>query len=230
LPHLIGDAVGNDTGFDASVSGESSVEFSTAAFRFGHTLVSSSIDLVGEDGTDAGSVALMDAFFNHSSVEDNGIEAIMRGQLSASAQELDTEIVDDLNFFLETPDGVSGFSLAALNLARGLDHARQVNIHIHLEVWIEERLNHQIVIAITFPTHPLPSSGLFANHERGDFESILGQTPLILVGTILRPAFRMVNAAFGRLSQCHSHVQRPDLQIPFHTVADHCPAVDTKSR
>jgi peroxidase len=134
LPHLIGDAVGEDTGFDASVSGESSVEFSTAAFRFGHTLVSSSIDLVGEDGTDAGSVALMDAFFNHSPVEDNGIEAIMRGQLSAAAQELDTEIVDDLNFFLETPDGVSGFSLAALNLARGLDHGLDSYIEVRAQL------------------------------------------------------------------------------------------------
>jgi peroxidase len=134
LPHLIGDAFGDDTGFDASVSGESSVEFSTAAFRFGHTLVSSSIDLVGEDGTDAGSVALMDAFFNHSAVEDNGIEAIMRGQLSATAQELDTEIVDDLNFFLETPDGVSGFSLAALNLARGLDHGLDSYIEVRAQL------------------------------------------------------------------------------------------------
>jgi peroxidase len=30
----------------------------------------------------------------------------MRGQLVQLHQELDTEIVDDLSFFLETPDGV----------------------------------------------------------------------------------------------------------------------------
>ena len=46
---------------------------------------------------------------------------------------------------------------------------------------LEERLNHRVIIAITFPTHPLPGSGLLANHERGDFEFILGQTSLILV-------------------------------------------------
>lgn len=131
LPHLVGDAVGADLGYDADVSGESTVEFSTAAFRFGHTLVSSNIDMMNDDGTDAGSMGLMDAFFNHSPVENSGIEAIIRGQLSASAQELDTEIVDDLNFFLSTPDGVSGFSLAALNLARGLDHG--------LESYVETR-------------------------------------------------------------------------------------------
>lgn len=54
LPHLIGDAVSEDTGFDDNVSGETLVEFSIAGFRFGQTLLSSSIDLVGEDATDAG--------------------------------------------------------------------------------------------------------------------------------------------------------------------------------
>jgi len=120
LPHLIGDAADQTVAPDAV--GEVSVEFSTAAFRFGHTLVSSQIDLLDESAEDAGSMGLMDAFFNHSPVEESGIEAIIRGQLHATAQELDTQIVDDLNFFLQTPDGISGFSLAALNLARGLDH------------------------------------------------------------------------------------------------------------
>ncbi len=134
LPHLVGDAVGEDTGHDPTVSGEMSVEFSTAAFRFGHTLVSSSIDQIGEDGTDAGSVGLMDAFFNHTVAEENGIDALLRGQLSATAQEMDAQIVDDLNFFLETPDGVSGFSLAALNLARGLDHGLDGYISVRAQL------------------------------------------------------------------------------------------------
>ena len=135
LPHLIGDAAGDDMadygGYDPDTIGEISVEFSTAAFRFGHTLVSDSIDIIGEDGVDQGSLALMEAFFNHAPVEDSGIDAIIRGQLQATAQALDTEIVDDLNFFLSTPDGVTGFSLAALNLARGLDHG--------LESYVETR-------------------------------------------------------------------------------------------
>ena len=134
LPHLVGDAVGEDTGFDTNETGEVSVEFSTAAFRFGHTLVSSSIDRLADDGTDEGSMALMDSYFNHSPVEDSGIEAIIRGQLSATAQELDTEIVDDLNFFLETPEGVSGFSLAAINLARGLDHGLDSYINVRAQL------------------------------------------------------------------------------------------------
>lgn len=134
LPYLIGDAVGDDTGYDDTVVGEVSVEFSTAAFRFGHTLVSSTIDFVDEFGGDEGSLSLMESFFNDSSVEENGIDAIIRGQLSNTAQELDTEIVDDLNFFLETPAGVSGFSLAALNLARGLDHGLDSYVSVRAQL------------------------------------------------------------------------------------------------
>ncbi len=134
LPHLVGDAVGDSTGFDATVSGQTSVEFSTAAFRFGHTLVSSSIDRVGDDGTDEGSMSLMDSFFNDAPVQEGGIDAIIRGQLSNTAQDLDTQVVDDLNFFLETPAGVSGFSLPALNLARGLDHGLDSYINVRAQL------------------------------------------------------------------------------------------------
>ncbi|MBU2993184.1 MULTISPECIES: peroxidase family protein [unclassified Octadecabacter] len=134
LPHLIGTEAGEDmtdyAGYDADVVGEMSVEFSTAAFRFGHTLVSSQIDILGEDGTDEGSLALMEAFFNHTPVEESGIDALIRGQLDATAQELDAQIVDDLNFFLFTEDGITGFSLAALNLARSLDHGLESYIEV----------------------------------------------------------------------------------------------------
>ena len=36
----------------------------------------------------------------------------------------------------------------------------------------------------------------------------------------MRPAIRMMNAVLVRLTQCHSHVQRPDRQIPLHPVTD----------
>ncbi|MEO0936641.1 MAG: peroxidase family protein [Pseudomonadota bacterium] len=125
LPHLIGDAVSADWAHDPDAVGQMSVEFTTAAFRFGHTLVSDNIDNLNDDGTDAGSETLMEAFFDHSSVQENGIENVLRGQLDAHAQALDARIVDTLNVFLETPDGISGFSLAALNISRGLDHGLQ---------------------------------------------------------------------------------------------------------
>ena len=44
----------------------------------------------------------------------------------------------------------------------------------------EERLHHGIVITIAFAAHR-------------DLEAVLFQAPLILIGTILRPAVRVVN-------------------------------------
>ncbi|WP_299369805.1 peroxidase family protein [uncultured Tateyamaria sp.] len=125
LPHLIGDAVDDDASHDPDADGQMSVEFSTAAFRLGHTLVSDQIDSMDDAGADDGSAGLMDSFFNHTGVQANGIESLIRGQLANTAQEVDAQVVDALNFFLETPDGVSGFSLPALNMARGLDHGLQ---------------------------------------------------------------------------------------------------------
>ena len=48
----------------------------------------------------------------------------------------------------------------------------------------EERLDHGIVVTISLTAHP-------------DLEAVLFQALLIRVGTILRAAIRMVNAAFG---------------------------------
>lgn len=122
LPHLIGDATGPDTGYNPDAVGQMSVEFSTAAFRLGHTLVSDGIDMLDDTGADSGSLALMDAFFNHETVQENGIDSLLRGQLASRAQEMDAKVVDSLNFALQNADGTGGFSLPALNIARGLDH------------------------------------------------------------------------------------------------------------
>lgn len=124
LPLLIGGSIPDDLSHDPAVDGQVALEFSTAAFRFGHTMVASRLDRTNEDGTEApgGHLTLMDAFFNAGVVREQGIDSLLRGQTGQFAEELDTKVIDDLNFFLRTPDGVSGFSLPALNLMRAADH------------------------------------------------------------------------------------------------------------
>ena len=127
LPHLIGDAAGDYEGHDPDVDGQISVEFSTAAFRFGHTMVSSVLPRLNADGTDSddGDMDIRNAFFNADPLKDGQLDDILRGQFGSTAQEFDTKVVDDLNFFLESPGGLSGFSLVALNILRGQDHGLQ---------------------------------------------------------------------------------------------------------
>ncbi|MDB2407043.1 Hint domain-containing protein [Jannaschia sp.] len=136
LPLLIGNAVPEDTEHDAEVDGQVALEFSTAAFRFGHTLVASQMDRVEEDGSEAegGHQALMDGFFDTEMVREHGIDAYLRGMAGQSAQDLDTKVVDDLNFFLQTPEGVSGFSLPALNLMRSADHGMGSYVDVRAEL------------------------------------------------------------------------------------------------
>ena len=83
----------------------------------------------------------------------------------------------------------------------------------------EEGLDRSVVVAIPGSTHRYP-------------EAMLAQNLLIIVGTILATAIRMVDAALGWSPQRKGHVQRPDRQVAFHPVADspadHSPGMQIK--
>ena len=123
LPHLLG-----DTTLAASAAapdtGQVSTEFSTAAFRLGHTLVPAAVRSLTEQGEETRETPLQvqDIFFNPAMFDTVSLDQILRGQMATYAQEIDGKLIDDLNFFLRQPDGLSGFSLAALNILRGRDH------------------------------------------------------------------------------------------------------------
>jgi len=109
---------------DEEVDGQISVEFSTAAFRFGHTMVSSFVAVLAENGVAVPGVDLEieDVVFNVQPLLDGYFDHLLRGQAATLAQIIDSKVIDDLNFFLRAPDGLTGFSLAALNILRGRDH------------------------------------------------------------------------------------------------------------
>ena len=62
-----------------------------------------------------------------------------------------------------------------------------------------------------------------------NLEPVLSQQLLIAMGTVLRPAVRVMNAARWRLGQVDGHLQRPDGEVAFHAVADgptdHAPGI-----
>uniref|UniRef100_UPI00356A6D23 peroxidase family protein n=1 Tax=Novipirellula sp. TaxID=2795430 RepID=UPI00356A6D23 len=124
LPALLGEnAISDCEGYDASVDPSIANEFSTAAFRFGHTTLSDEVDFVGNDGIEVReALSLANAFFNPSLLEETGIDSILKAGASSLSQEVDLEVVDSLRNFLFGAPGSGGFDLVSLNIQRGRDH------------------------------------------------------------------------------------------------------------
>ena len=122
LPLLLGpDAIAPYSGYDPSVDPSIASEFSAAAYRVGHTLLSPNLHLLSADG-ESEHVNLARAFFNPSFVEDRGISVILRGFASQLAQEVNSKVISEVrNMLLRGPNGPV-FDLAVLNIQRGRDH------------------------------------------------------------------------------------------------------------
>ena len=122
LPLLIGtDAIPDYKGYNSWINPGISNEFSTAAFRVGHTMLSSKMLRVDPHGK-VDEIPLRDAFFDPAEIYDNGIDSLLRGLSYQKAQEIDNKLVDDVRNLLFGSPGEGGFDLASLNIQRGREH------------------------------------------------------------------------------------------------------------
>ena len=126
LPALFGDHAPKASDFFYSDQNESTITnvFAHAAYRFGHSMLASQLQLVDDSGANVGQIELSDAFFNPDYVKDdpNRIDLLLKGLATQRAQEIDTQVVDDVRNMLFGPPGAGGMDLAALNIQRGRDH------------------------------------------------------------------------------------------------------------
>jgi hypothetical protein len=126
LPILLGpDALKPYIGYKSDVNPGISNEFSTAAYRLGHSLLSPVLLRLEKNGKPIreGHLPLRNAFFAPSRItNEGGIEPLLRGLATNQAQELDNYVIDDVRNFLFGLPGAGGFDLASLNLQRGRDH------------------------------------------------------------------------------------------------------------
>ncbi len=119
LPALLGTFAPSTTqNYSNTVDPGIDIEFSTVGYRFGHSLLPSTIK-VGLDSN----VLLKDAFFTPSFIQQNGIDDLLVGAANSLCNELNTKITDAIrNFLFGAPSGGMMLDLASLNIQRGRDH------------------------------------------------------------------------------------------------------------
>jgi hypothetical protein len=124
LPALIGDVMPAYQGYQSRVDARIMNVFSTAAFRFGHSLLSPTLRRLDAAGKTipAGDLPLRASFFAPQEVTAENISPVLRGLARQRCQQLDPFIVDDVRNFLFGAPGEGGFDLASLNIQRGRDH------------------------------------------------------------------------------------------------------------
>jgi peroxidase len=129
LPAILGantpaaNALQNYRGYRADVNPGIATEFSTAAFRLGHSMLGEDIQFLDNNGNPVrDDVRLKDVFFDPRSVSEVGIDPLLKYLASDRAQEIDTKVIDDVRNFLFGAPGQGGFDLVSLNIQRGRDH------------------------------------------------------------------------------------------------------------
>jgi peroxidase len=108
-----------DSGLDATIT----TAFSTAAFRYGHSMQSPQILLVNNAGAQVGGISLTNATAHNSILQNDPsqVELVLKGLSSQAAQENDPYVVDELRNILYGPPGAGGTDLAAVDIQRGRD-------------------------------------------------------------------------------------------------------------
>ena len=132
LPAILGERRMNDfnLGLDENRPYNSSADpsilssFSTAAFRFGHSMINGIFTKKNPSNQAAiRDIPLSDTFFNTEEYQGNGAEQLLAGLWDKKAQTRDRFVTTELTNLLFKDGASFGQDLIARNIARGRDHA-----------------------------------------------------------------------------------------------------------
>ena len=121
LPALLGSDLATYEGYNAAINPGVERVFSSAAFRLGHTQLSSTIEQLTVDGESENGLTLAEVFFpNTALLQASGIDSLLRGVASSTSQAVDNAVIEDVRSLLfgNSPNAPAR-DLVALNIERG---------------------------------------------------------------------------------------------------------------
>jgi hypothetical protein len=141
IPAVLGaNALPAYAGYNSSVNAGIATEFSTVAFRFGHSLLSGNIERQNNNGLDiadansaGSSISLAQDFFDPNLLAANGavdpftghsasnIDAVLKGDADGDSQAMDLLAINDVRNLLFGNAGAGGQDLIARDVQRGRD-------------------------------------------------------------------------------------------------------------
>jgi peroxidase len=190
LPVLIGQqAVGQYRGYNPATNAQVTQEFSTAAFRVGHSEISDTQTGLDNSGNVTFTESLAQAFFNTAEQDvANGIDALLRSVGADSSEATDVYTVDTLRNLLFAPlvgGDVDEVDLIAIDIQRerdaGLGTLNQTRRALGLSAYTSfSQLTNDRVLQKSFADQygsidrvDLFMGGLAENHVRG---AVVGET------------------------------------------------------
>lgn len=121
-PEAYNEIIGDYTGYDERVNPTIEIEFSTAAYRIGHTLLADGIDLSDHFNQDLKSIPMKDMFLAFQVLKKpEDVDFTMNGLMRTQCKQKNHQLADGLRNFLTQNPGVTQ-DLFALNVQRGRDH------------------------------------------------------------------------------------------------------------
>jgi peroxidase len=113
-------------GYDASIDSSVSNEFTTAAFRFGHSMINNMLSRPNSDWIeDMPPIMMKSAQFNPEAYinnTDSSVNPITRGLMKDMSNEANVNFPSSMKDFLFAETGKFGKDLFAINIQRGRDH------------------------------------------------------------------------------------------------------------
>jgi hypothetical protein len=123
LPSFLGESLPAYTGYKPNINAQVANEFSTAAFRFGHSILGDDVQFFDDNcDTTLPDLKLKETFFAPQLQLNGGTDGLLKYLAAVSSQEDDALMVNSIRNFLFGPPGAGGFDLGALDVQRGRDH------------------------------------------------------------------------------------------------------------